>query len=57
MDPLIKALDPEWTGPQPHTVFIKPGGEIAFRHTGMISEAELLEKVLEVMTPYFQPGK
>lgn len=57
MDPLIKALDPEWTGPQPHTVFIKPGGEIAFRQTGKISESELLEKVLEVMTPYFQPGK
>jgi thiol-disulfide isomerase/thioredoxin len=57
IDPLIKALDPEWTGIQPHTLFIKPGGEIAFRHTGMISESELLEKVLEVMTPYFQPGK
>jgi hypothetical protein len=38
-------------------VFIKPGGEIAFRHTGMIGEEELLEKVLEVMTPYYQPAK
>ena len=57
MDPLIGALDPEWDGPQPHTVLIKPGGEIAFRHTGMIGEEELLEKVLEVMTPYYQPAK
>lgn len=57
MDALVKALDPEWTGVQPHTLFIKPGGEIAFRHTGKISESEILEKVLEVMTPYFQPGK
>lgn len=57
LDPLVKALDPEWKGPQPHTVFIKPGGEIAFRHTGKLTESELLEKVLEVMTPYFQPGK
>lgn len=57
IDALVKALDPEWTGVQPHTIFVKPGGEIAFRHTGKISESELLEKVLEVMTPYFQPGK
>jgi peroxiredoxin len=57
MDPLIKALDPEWKGPQPHTVMIAPGGEIVFRHTGMITEAALLEKVIEVMTPYYQPGK
>lgn len=57
MDPLIKALDPEWTGLQPHTILVAPGGNIAFRHAGMITETELLEKVLEVMTPYFQPGK
>ncbi|MDP3850182.1 MAG: redoxin domain-containing protein [Luteolibacter sp.] len=57
MDPLIKALDPEWSGPQPHTILVKPGGEIAFRHTGKISEGELVEKVVEVLTPYYQPGK
>jgi hypothetical protein len=57
MDPLIQALDPEWKGPQPHTVLIEPGGRIAFRHTGMITEAELLEKILAVMTPFYQPGK
>lgn len=57
MDPLIQSLDPEWKGPQPHTVLIEPGGRIAFRHTGMITEAELLEKILAVMTPFYQPGK
>ena len=57
LDPLIEALDPEWDGPQPHTLFIKPGGGIAFRHSGIISEKELLGKVLEVMTPYFQPAE
>ena len=41
----------------PHTIFIKPGGEIGFRHNGLITESELLEKVLEVMTPYYQPAK
>ena len=57
MDPLIKALDHEWQGPQPHTVLIAPGGEIVFRHTGPISEAELLDQIIKVLTPYFQPAK
>jgi peroxiredoxin len=55
IEPLVKALDPEWAGLQPHTVLIKPGGEIAFRHTGMITEQELLEKVLEAMGRHYQP--
>jgi len=57
MDPLIKALDPEWTGIQPYTVLVSPGGKIAFRHRGPIGEGELLGKILEVLTPYYQPGK
>ena len=57
MDSLIQALDPEWKGPQPHTVFLKPGGEIAFRHTGKLTETELIDKVLQVMTPYYLPPK
>ena len=54
MDKLIQALDPEWQGPQPHTIFLKPGGEVGFRHTGMLTEEQLIEKVLNVMKPYFQ---
>ena len=52
---LIKALDPEWAGPEPHTILVAPGGAIAFRHTGKLSEVELLEKLLAVLTPYYQP--
>ena len=55
MDSLIQALDPEWKGPQPHTILVAPGGKIAFRHNGKITAARLLEKVIEVMTPYYQP--
>lgn len=57
MDTLIQALDPEWKGPEPHTVLVAPGGRIVFRHTGAISESELLEKVLAELTPFYQPGK
>lgn len=55
MDALIKALDPEWAGPQPHTLLVAPGGAVAFRHTGKLSEAELVEKVITVLTPFYQP--
>lgn len=57
MESFIKALDPEWTGIQPHTLLIAPGGKIAFRHTGILREAELLGKIIDVMTPYFEPEK
>lgn len=57
MDALITALDPQWSGPQPHTLLIAPGGTVAFRHNGPLSEAGLLEKILEVMTDGYQPAK
>ena len=55
MDELIKSLDPEWKGPQPHTLLLKPGGGVVWRHTGAITEKELLHKVLETMTEVYQP--
>lgn len=55
MDSLIKALDPEWTGPQPHTVLVAPGGKVAFRHTGEIGEEELLDKILDAMGNGYKP--
>ena len=52
---LIKALDPDWAGPEPHSILVAPGGAIVFRHTGKLTEAELLEKVIAVLTPFYQP--
>ena len=57
MDPLIKALDPEWQGPQPHTILIAPGGGIVFRHTVKLTEQELIDQVIKALTPFYQPGK
>lgn len=56
IDSLIEALDPQWQGPQPHTVFIAPGGEVMFRHNGMISEEHLLTKILEAMGHTYLPN-
>lgn len=55
MDSLIQALDPDWEGPQPHTVLVAPGGKVIFRHNGEIGEEELLDKVLAVMSNAYQP--
>ena len=55
MDALIKALDSEWPGPQPHTILVAPGGKIVFRHNGPLTEASLLDAVIKVLTPFYQP--
>jgi hypothetical protein len=55
MDALIQALDPEWQGPQPHTILVAPGGEVVYRHNGKVDEEELLSAILEVMTTGYQP--
>ena len=52
---LIKALDPEWPGPLPHTVLVGTNGEILWRHNGAVNGAELRATILEKMGRYYQP--
>jgi peroxiredoxin len=52
-DTLIKALDPEWPGPLPHTVLVAPGGKIVYRHNGSVDMEELRAKVIEALGPYY----
>jgi thiol-disulfide isomerase/thioredoxin len=54
-DELVKALDPAWPGPLPHTVLIAPGGKIVYRHNGPVDSRELLAKILAEMSPYYTP--
>lgn len=54
MDKLIQALDPEWSGPQPHTMLVAPGGKVVFRKTGPIEEEELLTQILQIMKNGYQ---
>ncbi|MFT5030004.1 MAG: thiol-disulfide isomerase/thioredoxin [Candidatus Binatia bacterium] len=53
-DDLIKALDPAWPGPLPHTVVIAPGGKILYRHNGLLDIEELRAKLIETMGPYYK---
>jgi peroxiredoxin len=52
---LVKALDPEWTGPIPHTILVGTDGKILWRHTGAVNGEELRAKILEHMGKYYQP--
>lgn len=52
---LLNALDPKAPGQIPHTVLISPGGEIVWRHTGVIDRSTAIERILAAMTPYYQP--
>ena len=54
-DAAIAALDPDWPGPIPHTVLVGPGGNVIWRHNGVIDPAVAIEKIVEAMTPYYQP--
>jgi len=45
-DDLAEIIDAEWTGAQPHTVIIAPGGEILWRFTGKVDPFELRRQLL-----------
>ena len=54
-DDLVKALDPGWPGPLPHTVLIAPGGKIVYRHNGPVDAKELLNTIIAELGPYYTP--
>jgi len=53
-DDLAKVFDPEWPGPIPHTILVAPGGEIIWRHNGIIDGKEARSQIAEAMTRYYQ---
>lgn len=54
-DELVKALDPEWPGPLPHTLLIAPGGKIIWRHNGPVDAATLRHRVIDFLGPFYTP--
>lgn len=50
---LIEAVDPEWAGALPYTVFVKPGGEIFYRQMGEIDPMELKREIVEYVGRYY----
>jgi thiol-disulfide isomerase/thioredoxin len=54
-DALMKRLDPEWPGPVPHTVLVAPGGEIVWRHNGVIDPADARTAIVKALGAYYTP--
>lgn len=54
-DALMQALDSEWPGPIPHTLVVAPGGEVIYRHNGVIDGEELRDKILDHMGRFYVP--
>ena len=52
---LIKALDPKWPGPIPHSVLVAPNGDIVWSHDGEVDGEELRAKILEFMGRFYKP--
>lgn len=46
-DDLAEAFDPDWSGAMPHTLLIAPGGELLWRHTGMVDPVELRGEIVK----------
>jgi len=53
---LAAALDKEMPGPIPHTVLVAPGGEIVWRHNGVIDRAAAVNAILDRMNRFYSPG-
>ncbi len=50
---LFDAVDKDWRGDIPYTVIIKPGGEILFRHAGIIEPLEVKKTIVGHLGRYF----
>jgi len=46
---LIEAVDPRWPGPIPYTLIVKPGGEVLYRHLGMIDPLKVKRTIVEYL--------
>ncbi|ASB48681.1 redoxin family protein [Alkalitalea saponilacus] len=46
-DDLIYAIDPDWRGAIPYTLLIEPGGNIIYKHQGVINDLELKRIIVE----------
>jgi hypothetical protein len=48
-DKLADAIDPKWSGAIPHTILVRPGGEVVLRHTGPIDPLEVRRAILKAL--------
>ncbi|HPC95842.1 MAG TPA: redoxin domain-containing protein [Sedimentisphaerales bacterium] len=47
--PFIEAVDKDWLGAIPYTLLVRPGGQIIYRHMGLIDPLEVKRAVVEYL--------
>jgi thiol-disulfide isomerase/thioredoxin len=52
-DALVAALDKDWPGPVPHTIFVSPDGKVLWRKNGAIDPALAKAEIIRILTPYW----
>jgi hypothetical protein len=55
LEALQATLDPQWPGPVPYTVIVAPGGQIVYRHVGVFDPTEVRAKLIDALSPYYDP--
>ena len=49
----INAIDSRWQGNLPYTMLVAPGGEVVYRHSGIIDPLEVKQAVVNELGRYF----
>jgi len=50
---LIELIDPEWQGNLPYTMLVAPGGEVIYRHDGIIDPLEVRRTIIGHLGRYY----
>jgi thiol-disulfide isomerase/thioredoxin len=50
---LFELVDPNWQGNIPYTLIVKPGGDVVYRHDGIIEALEVRKSIIELIGKYF----
>jgi thiol-disulfide isomerase/thioredoxin len=50
---LFELVDPNWQGNIPYTLILKPGGDVVYRHDGVIEALEVRKSIIELIGRYF----
>lgn len=55
--PLIEAVDKNWPGALPYTLLVAPGGEVVYRHEGVIDVMEVKKEIMKKIGRFFADDK
>lgn len=50
---MFDLVDPNWQSNLPYTMIVKPGGDVVYRHDGIIEVLEVRRSIIELLGRYF----